>query len=132
LEDLNDGQKTYWSVNGERRREIERTGTEKGNETMIAAGFMENLIRNHRDAPWFACFWPHSPHGPYHYLNRFEDTHQSDRPLTRYGEEDVENDPELLEGTINTPRERANAEDLRQRLETMRVSAGSEYRAAEN
>jgi N-acetylglucosamine-6-sulfatase len=318
LEDLNDGQKTYWSVNGERRREIERTGTEKGNETMIAAGFMENFIRNHRDAPWFACFWPHSPHGPYHYLNRFEDTHQSDRPLTRYGEEDVsdkapdvrrrmrssdaaeaermqefreklreiedvdvgcarimtalaqtgqldntyvffvtdngyqfgehnldkklwpyeesartpfvvrgpgvmqdaasdklvsqvdllpticelagadasgvdgrsmvpllsnptapwrdyllveaeergwhsvrmrkfnqitqshdnllhirwndgfeelydyENDPELLEGTINTPRERANAEDLRQRLETMRVSAGSEYRAAEN
>ena len=45
---------------------------------------------------------------------------------------DYENDPELLEGTINTPRERANAEDLRQRLETMRVSAGSEYRAAEN
>jgi hypothetical protein len=34
---------------------------------------------------------------------------------------DYENEPDLLDGTINT---RANAEDLRQRLETMRVSAG--------
>lgn len=45
---------------------------------------------------------------------------------------DYENDPELLDGTINTPRERANAEDLRQRLETMRVSAGAAYRAVED
>ena len=89
LEDLNDGRKTYWSVDGERRREIERTGTEAGNETMIAAGFTESFVRNHRDDPWFACFWPHSPHGPYHYLNRFEETHEGDRPPTRYGEEDV-------------------------------------------
>ena len=45
---------------------------------------------------------------------------------------DYENDPELLDGEINTPRERAHVEDLRQRLETMRMSAGNTYRAAEN
>ena len=89
LEDLNDDQMTYWSVNGSRRREIERTGTEAGNETMIAAGFTEDFVRNSLGDPWFACFWPHSPHGPYHYLNRFEDTHRGERPPTHYGEADV-------------------------------------------
>jgi N-acetylglucosamine-6-sulfatase len=89
LEDLNDDQKTYWSVDGGRRRDIERTGTEAGNETMIAARFTENFVRNSSGDPWFACFWPHSPHGPYHYLNRFEDTHRGERPPTHYGEEDV-------------------------------------------
>lgn len=45
---------------------------------------------------------------------------------------DYENDPALLDGTIGTPREHAHVEDLRQRLEVMRVSAGEAYRAAEN
>ena len=45
---------------------------------------------------------------------------------------DYENVPALLDGTIGTPRERAHVEDLRQRLEVMRVSAGAAYRAAEN
>lgn len=56
---------------------------------MIAAGFTESFVRSHREEPWFACFWPHSPHGPYHYLDRFADTHQGDRPPTVFGEEDV-------------------------------------------
>src|SRR5215216_1278830 len=43
LEDLNDGQKTYWSVNGDRRREIERTGTEEGNETINRRRFHGGL-----------------------------------------------------------------------------------------
>jgi arylsulfatase A-like enzyme len=45
---------------------------------------------------------------------------------------DYENDPGLLDGGIGTPREVAHVEDLRGRLETMRVSAGDAYRAAEN
>ena len=45
---------------------------------------------------------------------------------------DYENDPELLDGEINTPGEHAHVDDLRHRLETMRVSAGDAYRAAEN
>lgn len=89
LENLNDKEKTSWSVDGKRLREIERTGAEEGNETMIAARFTENFVRNHRRDPWFACFWPHSPHGPYHYLDRFADTHEADRPPTRYGEAKV-------------------------------------------
>jgi arylsulfatase A-like enzyme len=86
LDDLNDPQHLYFSKGGTGRRELPRTGSEEGNETLVAAKYTENFIRGHRDAPWFACFWPHAPHGPYYPLNRYADTHRNDRPPTPFGE----------------------------------------------
>jgi N-acetylglucosamine-6-sulfatase len=43
-------------------------------------------VRSRRDRPWFACFWPHAPHGPYYPLRRYADAHRDDRPPTPYGE----------------------------------------------
>ena len=86
LEDLNDEDRLYFSKGGTGRREMPRTGTEKGNETLVAAKYTENFVRSRRDAPWFACFWPHAPHGPYYPLGRYADTHRGDTPPTPYGE----------------------------------------------
>jgi arylsulfatase A-like enzyme len=63
-----------------------RTGTEGGNETLVAAGYTENFVRRHRNEPWFACFWPHAPHGPHYPLDRHAGTHEGDTPPTPFGE----------------------------------------------
>ena len=86
LDDLNDPDHLYFSKGGNGRREIPRTGTEEGNETLVAAKYTENFIRSHPDAPWFACFWPHAPHGPYYPLNRYADAYKGERPPTPFGE----------------------------------------------
>jgi N-acetylglucosamine-6-sulfatase len=86
LEDLNNQNHIYFSNGGDGRIDIPRDGTQAGNETLVAATYTERFIRSHRDAPWFACFWPHAPHGPYYPLDRYASTHQRDRPSTPYGE----------------------------------------------
>jgi N-acetylglucosamine-6-sulfatase len=86
LEPVNDKEHLYFSNGGSGRREISRNGTEAGNETLVAAKYTENFLRGRRDTPWFACFWPHAPHGPYYPLRRYADTHQSDTPPTQFGE----------------------------------------------
>ena len=86
LEPVNDKDRLYFSSGGAGRREMPRTGTEGGNETLVAAKFTEDFVRGHRNGPWFACFWPHAPHGPYYPLRRYADTHQGERPPTQFGE----------------------------------------------
>ncbi len=63
-----------------------RDGTEEGNETLVAAKYTADFVRGHRDGPWFACFWPHVPHGPYHPLDGHAGAHEGDTPPTPYGE----------------------------------------------
>jgi arylsulfatase A-like enzyme len=86
LEPVNDKDHLYFSRGGAGRREMPRTGTEAGNETLVAAKFTEDFVRGHQNGPWFACFWPHAPHGPYYPLGRYADTHQGDTPPTPFGE----------------------------------------------
>jgi N-acetylglucosamine-6-sulfatase len=86
LEPFNDRDHIYFSKSGTSRTAIPRTGTQAGNETLVAASHTERFIRNHRGAPWFACFWPHAPHGPYYPLDRYAGTHHGDTPPTPYGE----------------------------------------------
>ncbi len=86
LEPVNDKDRLYFSKGGTGRREMPRTGTEDGNETLVAAKYAENFLRTRRDRPWFACFWPHAPHGPFYPLRRYADTHRDDRPPTPFGE----------------------------------------------
>ena len=86
LEDLNNPNYIHLSRGGAGRMDIPRTGTRGGNETLVAASYTERFVRNHRDVPWFACFWPHAPHEPYYPLDRYARTHRSDTPPTPYGE----------------------------------------------
>ena len=86
LEPVNDRDYIYFSKGGTGRTAIPRTGTRAGNETLVAASYTERFIRNNRGAPWFACFWPHAPHGPYYPLDRYASTHQGDTPPTPFGE----------------------------------------------
>jgi N-acetylglucosamine-6-sulfatase len=86
LEPVNDKDHLYFSKGGTGRREMPRTGTEEGNETLVAAKYAENFLRSRRDGPWFACFWPHAPHGPYYPLGRYAGTHRGDTPPTPFGE----------------------------------------------
>jgi N-acetylglucosamine-6-sulfatase len=86
LEPINDRDHIYFSKGGTSRTAIPRTGTQAGNETLVAASYTERFIRNHRGAPWFACFWPHAPHEPYYPLDRYAGTHHGDTPPTPYGE----------------------------------------------
>jgi N-acetylglucosamine-6-sulfatase len=86
LEPINDRDHIYFSKGGTGRTAIPRTGTQAGNETLVAASYTERFIRNHRGAPWFACFWPHAPHEPYYPLDRYAGTHQGQTPPTPYGE----------------------------------------------
>jgi arylsulfatase A-like enzyme len=86
LEPVNDEEHLYFSKGGTGRRKTPRTGTEGGNETLVAAKYTETFLRSRRDAPWFACFWPHAPHGPYYPLRRHAGTHRDDRPPTPFGE----------------------------------------------
>lgn len=86
LEKLNDRNHIYFSKGGTGRIGIPRNGTQAGNETLVAASHTERFVRNHRGAPWFACFWPHAPHGPYYPLDRYASTHQGQRPPTPFGE----------------------------------------------
>ena len=86
LEPINDRDRIYFSKGGTGRTAIPRTDTRAGNETLLAASYTERFIRNHRGAPWFACFWPHAPHGPYYPLDRYAGTHHGDTPPTPYGE----------------------------------------------
>lgn len=86
LEDLNNQNHIYFSNGGDGRIDIPRDGTQAGNETLVAATYTERFVRNHRDVPWFACFWPHAPHGPYYPLDRYASTHKRDRPPTPFGE----------------------------------------------
>jgi N-acetylglucosamine-6-sulfatase len=86
LEDLNNPNHFYFSKGGDGRVEIPRNGTNAGNETMVATSHTERFIRNHKGAPWFACFWPHAPHGPYYPLDRYAGSHQGDTPPTPFGE----------------------------------------------
>jgi arylsulfatase A-like enzyme len=86
LEPVNDEEHLYFSEGGTGRREMPRTGTEGGNETLVAAGYTENFVRRHRNEPWFACFWPHAPHGPHYPLDKHAGTHEGDTPPTPFGE----------------------------------------------
>jgi N-acetylglucosamine-6-sulfatase len=86
LEDLNNPNYLHFSKGGAGRIDIPRNGTQAGNETLVATQYTERFVRNHRDAPWFACFWPHAPHGPYYPLDRYASTHQGDTPPTPFGE----------------------------------------------
>lgn len=86
LEPFNDEDHLHFSKGGTGRLEIPRTGSQAGNETLVAETYTERFIRGHRDAPWFACFWPHAPHGPYYPLDRYAGTHQGQRPPTPFGE----------------------------------------------
>ena len=86
LEPVNDEEHLYFSEGGTGRRKMPRTGTEGGNETLVSARHTEDFVRGHRNEAWFACFWPHAPHGPYYPLLRYADTHRDDRPPTPYGE----------------------------------------------
>ena len=86
LESVNDKDNLYFSRGGAGRREIPRNSTEAGNETLVAAKFAEDFVRGHQTGPWFACFWPHAPHGPYYPLGRYADAHQGDTPPTPFGE----------------------------------------------
>ena len=52
----------------------------------MAAKFTEDFVRGHQNGPWFACFWPHAPHGPYHPLDEHAGTHEGDTPPTQFGE----------------------------------------------
>jgi N-acetylglucosamine-6-sulfatase len=84
--DLNNPNYLHFSKGGAGRIDIPRNGTQAGNETLVATQYTERFVRNHRDAPWFACFWPHAPHGPYYPLDRYASTHQGDTPPTPFGE----------------------------------------------
>jgi arylsulfatase A-like enzyme len=86
LEDLNNPNYIHFSKEGAGRIDIPRTGTKAGNETLVAASYTERFVRNHRDVPWFACFWPHAPHEPYYPLDRYASTHRGETPPTPYGE----------------------------------------------
>ena len=86
LENLNDRNRFYFSNGGTGRMGITRTGAEAGNETLVAASYTERFSREHRDTPWFACFWPHAPHGPYYPLDKHANAHQNERPPTPFGE----------------------------------------------
>ena len=86
VEDLKDEEHLYFSKGGTGRRKMPRTGTEGGNETLVAAKYTETFLRSNRDRPWFACFWPHAPHGPYYPLRRHAKAHRDDRPPTPFGE----------------------------------------------
>ena len=86
LEPVNDEEHLYFSEGGTGRRKMPRDGTEAGNETLVAARHTEDFVRGHRDSPWFACFWPHAPHGPYYPLDRHAGTHEGDTPPTPFGE----------------------------------------------
>ncbi|CAA9385228.1 MAG: Choline-sulfatase [uncultured Rubrobacteraceae bacterium] len=86
LEDLNDPDFLYFSEGGAGRREMPRNSTEAGNETMVAAKYTEDFVRSRKDTPWFACFWPHAPHGPYYPLGRYAEAHKDDKPPTPFGE----------------------------------------------
>jgi arylsulfatase A-like enzyme len=86
LEHFNDKNHLYFSRGGTGRIEMPRTGTQAGNETLVAATYTERFVRDHRDAPWLACFWPHAPHAPYYPLDRYASTHQGDTPPTPFGE----------------------------------------------
>ncbi len=86
LEAFNDRDHIYFSKGGTGRIEVSRSGTPAGNETLVAAQYTERFLRNHRDAPWCACFWPHAPHGPYDPLDQYASLHQGDRPPTPFGE----------------------------------------------
>lgn len=88
LENVNDKDHLYFSKGGAGRRRMPRNGTEAGNETLVAAKYTENFLRSRRDTPWFACFWPHAPHGPYTPLRRYAGTHQGEKPPTPFGEPD--------------------------------------------
>jgi N-acetylglucosamine-6-sulfatase len=115
LEPMNKDVETYWSVGGSRKT-IPRTGTSEGNETMIAAGYADRFIRNHTNGPWFACFWPHSPHGPYHYLGRFEGAHAGDRPPTRYGEADLSDKAPMIRRLAGNATESERMREYRDKL----------------
>jgi len=86
LEDFNNRDRIYFSKGGLGRIGIPRDGTQAGNETLVAASHTERFIRNHEGVPWFACFWPHAPHGPYYPLDRYASTHRGDTPPTPFGE----------------------------------------------
>jgi arylsulfatase A-like enzyme len=86
LEPVNDEEHLYFSEGGTRRRKMPRDGTEEGNETLVAARYTEDFVRGHRNGPWFACFWPHAPHGPHYPLDRHAGTHEGDTPPTPFGE----------------------------------------------
>ena len=86
LEPVNDEEHLYFSEGGTGRQEMPRDGTEGGNETLVATRFTEDFVRGHRNGPWFACFWPHAPHGPHYPLDRHAGTHEGDTPPTPYGE----------------------------------------------
>jgi N-acetylglucosamine-6-sulfatase len=86
LEPFNDKDRLYFSKGGAGRLAMPRTGIQAGNETLVAAQYTERFVRGHRDAPWFACFWPHAPHAPYYPLDRYASTHQGERPPTPFGE----------------------------------------------
>ncbi len=86
LEDFDDPAHLYFSNGGTGRISMPRNGTQAGNETLVAATYTERFVRDHRHAPWFACFWPHAPHAPYYPLDRYASTHQDDRPPTPFGE----------------------------------------------
>lgn len=86
LEDFNDKERLYFSRGGAGRREMPRNGTGAGNETLVAAKYTENFVRGRRGTPWFACFWPHAPHGPYYPLRRYAGAHQGAKPPTPFGE----------------------------------------------
>ena len=88
LEPVNDKDHLYFSKGGTGRREMPRTGTEGGNETLVAAKYTEDFVRRHRNGPWFACFWPHAPHGPHYPLDKHAGTHEGDTPPTPFGEPD--------------------------------------------
>ncbi len=86
LEPVNDEEHLYFSEGGTGRRKMPRDGTEAGNETLVAARYTENFVRGRRDTPWFACFWPHAPHGPHYPLDKYAGTHEGDAPPTPFGE----------------------------------------------
>src|SRR5215212_158092 len=52
LENLNDRDHIYFSKGGTGRIAIPRTGTQAGNETLVAASYTGEFIRDHRGAPW--------------------------------------------------------------------------------
>jgi N-acetylglucosamine-6-sulfatase len=88
LEPVNDEEHLYFSEEGTGRRKMPRDGTEGGNETLVAAKYTEDFVRGHRNGPWFACFWPHAPHGPHYPLDKHAGTHEGDTPPTPFGEPD--------------------------------------------
>lgn len=74
LEPLNHDEEFFYSIDGDHKRTVSRGGDWAHNETGVLAGFADNFIRTHRTTNgWFACVWPHAPHGPYFPLDRYKD-----------------------------------------------------------